>query len=112
MKKVIVLILTGVVAGGISFVISYTFGSIAGKMSVRRYRRDVEKIHEEFMKKAKEVIPRGYWIEKDGDLICSHCESEFSGDICRVNKALEGRPLFCPSCGAFMSEWAIEEDEE
>lgn len=103
-------ILAGVIVGAISFSITYAAGSIAGVIVSRRFKRDVDKINAESMAEFEKMIPRGYWIEKDGGLICSRCETEFSGDICNANKTRKGRPYCCPECGALMDEWAIGEE--
>ena len=62
------------------------------------YRREQESFSFHQSKEAK-------WIEKNTDIICSHCKSVFSDEIyymCRRHNRKETM-LFCPNCGAKMN---------
>ena len=52
-----------------------------------------------------EKVWRGEWIKKDGYTECSKCEYWYDSS---ENEDDGDRPVFCPSCGAPMTDEAVE----
>ena len=79
----------------------------AQDQDIANFNRDINAVRIALRGPTREMVERmrGEWIKKDGYTECSKCEHWYDSP---ENEDDGDRPSFCPSCGAPMTDEAVD----